>query len=246
MENRHGYARLRTMSKRVRVMIAALIIITACVVAIATALYSVFSAERVVRTHLEAGSLNVSLFRVSHEKQVEDERGLLKTVTVPEEELNLSLRENDDRNAFDLEGGDLIDPGFIQKATFEVRNDEMEDPDGVPFRYWVEIVFTHIETGKPILPQEYSGNLADQLIVRLNGEEEGLYLSEGGLRIGSGEDSIPLNPGERSRFSLELEFKDLGYESDPLAEGDKLTSENDFAASETVRFDIVVHIIQFT
>ena len=203
------------MIKRRRSVLLSLLTLMLCMALLASGTYALFSDQVTLTTHLQAGTLDITLIRTHLvAKTLDNVTGYLTPKENPED-VDFSGATN--RNVFDLSSGDKIVPGCNYTATLEVVNNT-----DVAFAYWIEIV----PTGDVDIA------LANQLeiTVQLDGETKTDLVSHG-LIIGNASQPIDiLEKSESGSFDVTLEFLDL--------------INNNDAKRQNFSFDLVVHAVQ--
>lgn len=206
--------------------------------------WALFSDTETVSTHLQAGTLDITLKRVGLTKTAVDSLGYLDHDQVIQSSANPPVDFTDtttfshEKNVFDIREGEVIVPGSKYTATMRIENHS-----SVAFGYWIEIVCSD---------PELAGALADQVTVTVNGSG-GQRIGEG-LKVGSDQSFIGMLDTNKDQsvaedansdtFTVTIEFVDQNYGYDP--ETGELASDNDAAQGRTLTFDLVVHAIQLT
>ena len=203
-----------TKKKKRSVLMSALTLLL-CLALVAGGTYALFSDQVTLSTHLQAGTLNITLMRTHLvSKELDNKTGFLVKME-NEEDVNFSNPTT--RNVFDLDEFDKIVPGCSYDATMKITNDT-----DVAFAYWIEVINRNYED---II-------LGDQLKVTVKTEEykKDAYVSYG-MYIGSEKAPVGiLAKGQSDEFNVILEFLDL--------------ANNNAAKGQNLNFDIVVHAVQ--
>lgn len=209
------------MSKRIRAILLSCITVLCSLGLIVGGTFALFEQTQLVSNHLQAGSMNVELYRVNLHSKVMDENGNDKEIINPERvDFTNELAEN----IFGLEGTAKVVPGCYFAATMEIVNSGGD----VAFNYFVEI---RLSGGA-------ANELASQLrlVVEVDGQEpRSALLSEltDGMQLGSAEDPIgQILLNQSAQFVVRLEFVDV--------------PDNNSAQEQTVSFDLIVHAVQAT
>ena len=219
-------------------------VILLCMVVVIGATLALFSDNETVSTHLQAGTLNITLKRVGLTKTAVDSLGYLDHDRVIQSPADPTVDFTDtttfshEKNVFDIQEGEVIVPGSKYTATMRIENHS-----SVAFGYWIEIVCSD---------PELAGALADQVTVTVNGSG-GQRIGEG-LKVGSDQSFIGMLDTNKDQdvaedansdtFTVTIEFVDASYGYDP--DTGELSSENDAAQSRSLEFDLVVHAVQLT
>lgn len=209
------------MTKKRRSILMSVLTLMLCLSVVAGGTYALFSDQVTLTTHLQAGELDITLYRTFLESKVLDsETGFL--VDVRDDEV-VDFTKANSRNVFDIEEGTLIVPCCSYTSTMKIENHS-----DVAFGYWVEVKFNGANN--------LSDDLYRQILVKLDaGNNE--YKAErllNGFSLGSKSEPIDvLAIGEDDYFKVSVTFID----DDAI---------NNSAMNETLDFDIVVHAIQVT
>ena len=208
------------MTKRKRSLIMSVLTLLLCVALFAAGTYALFSDEVVLKNHLQAGTLDITLTRTHLlSNSLNENTGFLDLKENPDD---VDFSGENKRNVFDIiKGKTLIVPGCWYSAEMQISNNS-----DVAFGYWLEIVFDDKDNLA----------LADQLevtVVTKNGETQG-FLSKLSTEIGLiGSETKPISVLAKTKsefFTLKVEFKDL--------------KNNNLAKSQSLSFDVVVHAVQ--
>ena len=190
-------------TNRKRALIVSGAIILLCITTIIGMTFALFTDDEVVRNHLKAGDLDITLVRTKLTSTYLTNRGLLSTFTDSEEK---DFTNDTDENVFSLDGAVIV-PQSKYIAEMKVINNS-----DVAFAYWIEIVYTGDD----------GVELSDQLSITVDAEESKL-LSEG-LTVGSESEPIAiLEVGESGDFTATVEFLDLPSAVNNAAQGDDVT-----------------------
>ena len=206
-------------TNRSRAMITSSAIILLCLTILVGMTVALFTDEEVVGNHLRAGDLNITLERTKLTSTYLTNLGRLDTI-VNDEVKDFTRNVKD--NVFDLNGAVIV-PQSKYTAEMRITNGSERAPSDVDFAYWIEIVYI----GESEVP------LAEQINVTVN-TEASKRLNEG-LMVGSETDPIGvLAVGESADFTVTIEFLDLDI------------AVNNEAQGNNVKFDLVVHAVQYT
>ena len=206
-------------TNRSRAMITSSAIILLCLTILVGMTVALFTDEEVVGNHLRAGDLNITLERTKLTSTYLTNLGRLDTI-VNDEVKDFTRNVKD--NVFDLNGAVIV-PQSKYTAEMRITNGSERAPSDVDFAYWIEIVYI----GESDVP------LAEQINVTVN-TEASKRLNEG-LTVGSETDPIGvLAVGESADFTVTIEFLDLDI------------AVNNEAQGNNVKFDLVVHAVQYT
>ena len=206
-------------TNRSRAMITSSAIILLCLTILVGMTVALFTDEEVVGNHLRAGDLNITLERTKLTSTYLTNFGKLDTIVNNEVK---DFTRNVKDNVFDLNGAVIV-PQSKYTAEMRITNGSERAPSDVDFAYWIEIVYI----GESDVP------LAEQINVTVN-TEASKRLNEG-LTVGSETDPIGvLAVGESADFTVTIEFLDLDI------------AVNNEAQGNNVKFDLVVHAVQYT
>ena len=206
-------------TNRSRAMIVSSSIILICLTVLVGMTVVLFTEQEVVGNHLRAGDLNITLERTKLTSTYLTNLGELDTI-VNDEVKDFTRNVKD--NVFDLNGAVIV-PQSKYTAEMKITNGSERAPSDVDFAYWIEIVYN----GESDVP------LAEQINVTVN-TEASKRLNEG-LTVGSETDPIGvLAVGESAEFTVTIEFLDLDI------------AVNNEAQGNNVKFDLVVHAVQYT
>ena len=190
-------------TNRKRALLVSGAVVLLCLTTIIGMTFALFTDDEVVRNHLKAGDLDITLVRTKLTSTYLTNRGLLSTFTDSEEK---DFTNDTDENVFSLDGAVVV-PQSKYIAEMKVINNS-----DVAFAYWIEIVYTGDD----------GVELSDQLSITVDAEESKL-LSEG-LTVGSEEEPIAvLAVGDSGDFSVTVEFLDLPSAVNDAAQGDDVT-----------------------
>lgn len=206
-------------TNRSRAMITSGSIILLCLTLLIGVTIALFTDEETVGNHLRAGDLNITLERTKLTATYLTNKGELDTIVNDEVK---DFTHNDKDNVFNLNGAVIV-PKSKYTAEMRITNNSEVAKSDADFAYWIEIVYV----GEPDVP------LAEQISVTVNTDASS-RLNEG-LKVGSESDPIGvLRIGESAEFTVTVEFLDL----------DKAV--NNMAQGNNVKFDLVVHAVQYT
>ena len=200
----------------------AVITLVLCLALIAGGTYALFTDEVALKNHLQAGTLDITLYRTHLvTKSLDPATGFLVNTEDPED---INFSDKTDRNVFDLTSETLIAPACMYSAEMQITNNS-----DVAFGYWLQILFDDAA--------DYA--LADQLKVTVTTPTKGTIsvgsLSETAGLIGAEGSPIEiLAKTGVTYFTITVEFEDLDH------------SVNNNAKSQALDFDVVVHAVQIT
>lgn len=206
------------MTKKKRSVLLAVLTLMLCVAVIASGSYALFTDEITLGNHLQAGTLDVTLYRTCLVKKTLDKNGYLvegepDTTIVDYSNINT-------QNAFGLNGEKIV-PGSKFSATFEIQN--LSD---VAFGYWIEIVCRDKTLGE---------NLAKQIKITVNSDSA--FVGDGLVVKAPNSDYIKiLEIGRKDKFVVNVEFLDSFITPD--------LAPNDLAQRETIKLDLIVKAVQ--
>lgn len=201
-----------------------------CLSLVAGGTYALFSDQVVLRNHLQAGTLDLELWRIDLvTKSLDNTTGFLvdthneKDIDFSDPaDLNDTNAEN--RNVFDIVDDTLIVPGCSYTATMEIRNNT-----DVAYGYWLEIVFD--KTADPTLTEQLKITVqtadATKSITGMLNVTNGLLGDEGSpIEI--------IAKTKTAQFIVTVEFCNLDH------------AVNNTAKLKDLDFDIIVHAVQVT
>lgn len=208
------------MKTKQRSLLMAVIMVMLCLALVAGGTYALFTDEVTLKNHLQAGTLDITLYRVKLQEYSLDADGFMTWKPVNENREKFSGKENADKNVFDMEKGTLIVPRSAYTATMEISN-----ASDVAYGYWVEIVFDDSDDLA----------VADQIAVSVtadNGKTVRKTLSiSNGLFLGSDREPVDILARESVKnFDITVEFVDSVI--------------NNEAKGQSVSFDVVIHAVQ--
>lgn len=206
------------MSKRSRIILLSCVTVLCCVALITAGTLALFTYNRTVTNHLQAGSLVATLTRTELVSTVLDAHGRLVTSADDDPK---DFTEQSADNVFGLKSQETVAPGCSFEAAMQLSNGGT-----VAFCYWVEI--TGISGDDELQDQL-------QLTVSINGGQARsatLTSGEAASLLGSEQSPVgTLAVGEQGSFTVKLEF---------------LSAAGNDAQSKTASFDLVVHAVQVT
>ncbi len=218
-------------TNRKRTLIVSASVILLCMTVIVGMTWALFTDTHVVKNHLKAGDLDITLERVGLEKYTLNDRGYFTSVEYTEAEAYWNFSNSTPKDVFDIRSGEKIVP--LTEYTAEMKISNQSD---VAFRYWLEIV-----TAKGPDGQISSEKLAEQLDITVtvqntDGTTKSVRLNKG-LYLGSEKDEVGiLGIGGAETFTVHVKFLDDKQEQ----------FDNDDAQGANVYFDLVVHAVQYT
>ena len=246
-------------TNRKRSLLVSSAVILLCMTVVVGSTWALFTDTNTVRNHLVAGDLDIKLERTDLVKNTLDEQGFLKEITVqdsakqPTPDAPVDFSNSNDENVFDIGTNEVVVPGSKFVATMKITNNS-----DVAFGYWIKIVCTDKTTGK-----DMSAALADQLKITVytDKNDDGTidldteYDSNsvtGGVQVGSDQQFISVlgNNSDSTlanyvpnteKFIVVVEFLDKNYTIDSNG---VLSSENNAAMQDEVKFDLIVYAIQ--
>lgn len=183
--------------------------------------YALFSDGALVKNHLDAGKLEITLERTKlSATRLSTTTGLLETPAA-----NTTVTDftgTNKENLFGLASGELTAPGCSYTADMRITNN-----GDVAFLYWVEIV---LDT-----EAKSDSELASQLTVTITSGSASVSkkLSEG-LTLGEGDGIAVVMIGKYSDFTITVSFDNLENDVNNQAKG------------QEVNFDVIVHAVQAT
>ena len=219
------------MTTKKRSILLTVLTLMLCVALIAGGTYALFSDKVTLQNHMQAGELDVKLYRAKLvAKALNPATGLLTSGTPDTTIIDFSNPENNGVNVFGLTENDKIVPECVYTADMLIKNET-----DVAFGYWIELVFdSSLYTGN-------NAELANQLEVTVtvtdeNGEAK--RLTDSAAVFGS--DTAPIGiltkevGKDEATFTISVKFVGLDHAVNNKAQGGE------------IYFDIVVHAVQVT
>ena len=225
------------MTTKKRSVLLTVLTLMLCTALVAGGTYALFSDEVTLQNHMQAGELNVGLYRTKLvAKALDPATGLLTDGTPDTTIVNFSDPENNDENVFGLTASDKIVPECVYTADMLIVNNT-----DVAFGYWVELVFnTEGPVAQPY--DSFDKALAEQLEVTIiigentTGESHPVKGSAG--TFGSDTDPLGVLTKEagknNAKFTISVKF--LGLDN----------ATNNKAQGGASFFDVIVHAVQVT
>lgn len=216
------------MTKKKRSVLLAVLTLMLCLALIAGGTYALFTDQVDLKTHLQAGTLDITLMRTNLKTtSLNPDTGFLVETENPKDiDFSKPADPNDpnaeNKNVFDFVDGMLIVPGCSYTAEMQITNNT-----DVAFGYWLEIVFA----------DDADLTLAEQLkitVTTADGTTSGKLSASKGL-IGKESEPIQVLAKTGSAlFTVSVEFCDLDH------------SVNNNAKLTSFEFDLIVHAVQIT
>lgn len=204
-----------------RMLVLTFSIILLCLSLIVGTTYALFTETIIVKNHLQAGSLDVSLVRTNLKYNILNEKGYFEEKEI-EENVDFSSLKNE--SIFDIEESSFVVPGSYYEVEFELRN-----KGNVAIDYIINIVVNN-ETN------ELSKQINVQLIENNNVVKENtldeiknnnFVISKGEMIVGE----------ETKKLTIRIEFMDdLSNNS----------INNNLAQNKETMFDLIVEAVQKT
>lgn len=213
-----------------RAMLLSCAVILLCFTVITGMTWALFTDTERVNTHLQAGTLDITLLRTQLVKTTLNQKGYLEETEVQKAtDPAVNFTQSTKENLFGITGGEVIVPGTKYVATLRVENHS-----DVAFGFWVRIAAADLTKGEDLAKQikvtvdkgaSSSATVANGLVVKA---------ADGGC---IGEVAV----GEFDTFTVTVEFMDSYLDNNGLESGD-----NDLAQNESLSFDLIVHAVQAT
>lgn len=225
-------------TNRKRALLVSTSVILLCLTIIVGTTFALFTDTRVVKHHLKAGDMKLSLTRTKLVKTVLHEDGYLYTPAADTTVINFT--NANDTNVFgmtkDSTSGkytDKIVPGSSYSATMKIEN--LEANSDVAFGYWIEIVCSDATK---------QSELAKQVKLMATGQNGSTSIADG-WHIGTAENPYgKLLVGDSSaEFTVTITFENAPVVYD--ANGYP-SSENDPAQLGEIEFDLIICAVQLT
>lgn len=215
---------------RVRTLVLACVTLLCCLVLIAGATYALFSTQTSANNqHLQAGTLEIKLERISYEWAHLDANGFVSDVDRADKNEVVDFTDNDEDNIFGLTDSDWIAPGCYYTAHMRITN-----TGTVAFQYWFEIT----------LDDESSEVFAGQLevTVEVDGNSTTKLLTAEDLFYGDATNGVAVV----SAFGSDHDTSDFTITVKFLNDTEHPEIDNNEAIGKEVSFDLTVHAIQVT
>ena len=234
-------------TNRMRSLAVSGAVVLLCMTIIVGMTWALFTDTEKLDNHLQAGDLDITLKRIGLTKTVLNSTGYLdrnkviQTGANPPVDFTNTSTFSYDKNVFDIKEDEVIVPGSEYTATMRIENHS-----DVAFGYWIEIVCTDSVNGV---------DLSDQVYVTVDSVKANDNVPakvSAGLKVGSETDFINVlgtkkdpNAAEdfnSDTFTVTVHFKDEGFKF----ENGVLSSDNDSAMNENIKFDLIVYAVQVT
>jgi predicted ribosomally synthesized peptide with SipW-like signal peptide len=218
---------------RAKVMLLSCMTIMMCVATITAGTFALFSDSVTIHNHLQAGTLDASLYRTQIEYRLPDANGILPAQATTISDVTTSTPEGlqlDGTNTAQLNSFGINDklqnivPESYFKASLKIKNN-----GNVAFKYVVKIEVVEGENTE----------LAKQLKVIVNeGEttEASKYANEGAIDLN--EDAIVYANGS-ANFTVKVVFENI------TGSAETETNNNNLAQGQGVKFDLVISAVQY-
>ncbi len=217
-------------TNRKRALIVSASVILLCMTVIVGMTWALFTDEKPLFNHLQAGDLSITLDRTALTKTTLNAAGYLveEQIQAPgSKPANFTDPTND--NVFGIKDGEKIVPGSKYVATMQIANNS-----DVAFGYWVEIVCTNQKDG---------ADLAKQIKVTVSvdsGLNQADFVGNGLVVKDANSGCIDeLAVGEVSTFTVTVEFLDSAISGNQI-------EDNNLAKNQKLDFDLIVHAVQAT
>ena len=231
---------MRSTNRKRAILVSGAMILLCLTVLIGTT-WALFTDRQEVRTHLQAGDMDITLKRVELSKTTLDSDGYLVTKPVAGVVDFTNTTITAQQNVFALTGEEKIVPGTSYTAKMRIENHS-----DVAFGYWIEIVCEDEDARKA---------LAEQVTVTVTPEGKAPVAAsvKNGLIVGgpaenqlvgklaTNKDLSVAEDKNSDTFTVTVTFEDLGYTLD--ANGNP-QSNNNSAKNQNIKFDLVVRAIQ--
>lgn len=208
------------MSKRIKIVTLSCVTVLCCLAFIVAGTYALYSDSTQVTNHLQAGELNIKLYRDKLTSAVLNDSGILELST---NNARTDFTNVTTENVFGLTDGVKIAPGSKFEAVLTLDN-----VGDVAVNYYLEF-----KLGGDV------NELAQQLRLTLSIEgksEVSVMLSELGKKFTWGSENSPLGQvalSSSGSFVVALEFVDN-------------SGVNNDAQGQEISFDLIVHAVQAT
>ena len=154
--------------------------------------FALFTDDVNVKTHLKAGTLNVTLTRTNLvSEKLNTQTGFISKI---ENSDDVDFSKETDKNIFDVNNNTLIVPGSKFVAEMQLSN-----KSDVAFNYWIEIVCN-----------DKAMDLASQLKITVKADTEYSASLANGLNVGSESSPVGvLAKGQSKTFYVTVEYLNL-------------------------------------
>lgn len=232
-----------------RALLISGLVILLCMTIVVGMTWTLFTDTQTVSNHLKAGDLRITLKRTELTKKTLNASGYLVENQVQkstDDPVNFTNSTDDNIFGLTMKDGDITEkivPGSKFVATMQIENNS-----DVAFKYWARIDCDDENAAK---------RLAEQLIITVYTDKngDGVIDIEGdnaeksesavadGLEIGNDVNFIGLlKKADKETFIVSVEFDNKGYGY----ENGVLSSANNAAQNQDVKFDLVVYAVQIT
>ncbi len=224
----------KTIGRKFRVILVAVMTMLLCITLIAFGSYALFSDKREVVGHLKAGTLGIELWRTDLKYNALGADGY---EYIGENNERIDFTNDTTRNLFDLNDGSLTAPGCWYEATLQIKNNGT-----VAFIWWLELTM-----------QGEASDLSEQMQITVtlcDNDGNDLKNADGSLKmqkVSTLKDGTALgsatNPvghfaitGDNTvaTFKVKVEFLNLDNDG----------SINNAAQADQTTFDLVVNAVQ--
>lgn len=218
---------------RAKVMLLSCMTIMMCVATITAGTFALFTDNVTIHNHLQAGTLDASLYRTQIEYRLPDADGVLPaqattisdiTTTTPDG-LQLDGTNSAQLNSFGIDDKlQKIVPESYFKASLKIKNN-----GNVAFKYVIKIEVI----------EGANTELAKQLKVIVNeGEttETSKYANQGAIDLN--EDAV-VYANESANFTVKVIFENI------TGSAETPTNNNNLAQGQGVKFDLVISATQY-
>lgn len=213
------------MTKSKRSVLLSVLTLVLCLALVAGGTYALFSDEVIFSDHLQAGKLDISLFRTKLVKNALDGDGFLVSNANNPDTRRLNYSDKNDENVFGFGENEKIVPGSEYIATFEIEN-----KSDVAFGYWVEIICKDKKDGE---------DLAKQVQISVTPGNAEAFIGEGLVVKGANGVYIDvLAIDDVKTFTVTIKFLDSAV--------DDTIDDNNKAQGELIYFDLIVKAEQVT
>lgn len=211
------------MERKRRKLLLSCITILLCITLLVAGTYALFSDSVVLKNHISAGDLDITLYRTKLVSNTLDEDGFISPFT-DSQRINFSNGSPQGTNIFGLDEEVKMVPCTSYVATMEITNNS-----DVAFGYYIEFVLT--QENQTLDNQD----LLEQISISIKAGNKTISqtLSASDKKLGS--DTAPVGVvtiGSTAEFEVTLMFED--------------SEDNNDAMGQEVYFDIIVHAIQVT
>lgn len=227
---------------RIRSLLFASIMIMLSIALLVGGTFALWSSSKTVTNHLQAGKLDLELYRTELKKHVLNKDGYMNTLPVDTTEVNLTGNSTQNVFGIDNANGELVAPTSWYEAKLKIKN-----TGDVAFKYDIIIRLKTIVNGDGNVEVDQY-NLAKQISVYATNKVDGDYTYQGQLSEfidQNSKDAVIASyvaKGTTESFKVKIVFDN---DADPYRPYDESIVNNN-AMNDEVYFDLIVKAVQLT